>query len=54
MARKGFSEQYPFAATLLGNIHLSDREISSLMRAIEKTRGTEIRTICRWMDEHRD
>lgn len=28
IARKGFSKEHPFAAALLGNIHLSDSEIS--------------------------
>ena len=53
IARKGFSKEYPFAATLLGNIHLSDTEISSLMRAVEETRGTETMAVRQWMDEHR-
>ena len=34
-----------FDAALLGNIHLSDREISSLMRAIEETCETETRAV---------
>ncbi len=54
IARKGFSEQHPFAVALLGNIHLSDSEISSLMRAIEETRGTETMAVRWWMDGHRD
>ena len=37
-----------------GNIHLSDTEISSLMRAIEETSGTETRAVRQWMDGHRD
>ena len=54
IARKGFSKKNPFAAALLGNIHLSDSEISSLMRGIEETRGTETRAVRQWMDGHRD
>ena len=54
IARKGFSKEHPFAAALLGNIHLSDTEINSLMRAIEETSGTETRAIRQWMDGHRD
>lgn len=54
IARKGFSKEHPFAAALLGNIHLSDSEISSLMRGIEETRGTETRAVRQWMDGHRD
>lgn len=54
IARKGFSKEHPFAAALLGNIHLSDTEISSLMRAIEETSGTETRAVRQWMDGHRD
>lgn len=53
IARKGFSKKYPFAAALLGNIHLSDTEISSLMRTVEETRGTETMAVRQWMDEHR-
>ena len=54
IARKGFSKEHPFVAALLGNIHLSDTEISSLMRAIEETRETETRAVRQWMDKHRD
>lgn len=54
IARKGFSEQHPFAAALLGNIRLSDSEISSLMRAMEEGRGTEQEAVCQWIDAHRE
>lgn len=53
IARKGFSEEYPLVASLLGNIHLSDSEIGSLMRAIEETRGTEKDVVRQWVSEHR-
>lgn len=52
IARKVFRTQHLFVATLLGNIHLSDTEISSLMRAIEESRGTEQETVCQWIDAH--
>lgn len=54
IARKGFSKEHPFVAALLGNIHLSDTEISSLMQTIEETRETETRAVRQWMDKHRD
>lgn len=48
IARTGFSKEHPFAAELLGNIHLTDRQISSLMSAIEQTRGTEREAVREW------
>lgn len=52
-ARTGFSKEHPFAAELLGNIHLTDRQISSLMSAIEQTRGTECEAVREWIKQNR-
>lgn len=54
IARKGFRQQHPFAASLLGNIRLSDREINSLMRALEETRGVEKEVVRQWITDHRE
>lgn len=53
IARTGFSKEHPFAAELLGNIHLTDRQISSLMSAIEQTRGTEREAVREWIKQNR-
>lgn len=49
---KGFSEKDPFAAELLGNIRLTDRQISSLMTAVEKTQKTETYAARQWIKAH--
>ena len=54
IARKGFREEQPFAAALLGNIHLSDREISSLMQAVEAGGRREKEAVRQWMTQHRE
>ena len=57
IARTGFSKEHPLLATkileLLGNIHLTDRQISSLMSAIEQTRGTECEAVREWIKQNR-
>lgn len=53
IARYGFSQEHPFAAELLGNIHLTDSEIGSLMEAIEQTRGTEREAVQEWINQNR-
>lgn len=54
IARKGFSRERPFVAELLGNIHLTDGQISSLMGEIERTRGTEREAVRAWMARNRE
>lgn len=49
---KGFSEKDPFAAELLRNIQLTDRQISSLMTAVEKTQKTETYAARQWIKAH--
>lgn len=49
---KGFSEKDPFAAELLRNIRLTDRQISSLMTAVEKTQKTETYAARQWIKAH--
>lgn len=49
---KGFSEKDPFAAKLLRNIRLTDRQISSLMTAVEKTQKTETYAARQWIKVH--
>ena len=36
-----------------GNIHLTDRQIGSLMSAIEQTRGTEREAVREWIKQNR-
>ena len=54
IAWKGFSEKDPFAAELLGNIRLTDAEISSLMTALEEAQTTERQAARQWMEEHQE
>ncbi len=54
VAWKGFSEKDPFAAGLLRNIRLTDRQISSLMTAVEQTQKTETYAARQWMKENRE
>lgn len=49
---KGFSEKDPFAAELLCNIRLTDRQISSLMTAVEETQKTETYAARQWIKAH--
>lgn len=49
---KGFSEKDPFAAELLRNIRLTDRQISSLMTAVEETQKTETYAARQWIKAH--
>lgn len=49
---KGFSEKDPFAAELLRNIRLTDRQISSLMTTVEKTQKTETYAARQWIKAH--
>lgn len=49
---KGFSEKDPFAAKLLRNIRLTDRQISSLMTAVEETQKTETYAARQWIKAH--
>ena len=51
VAWKGFSEQDPFAAQLLKNMHLTDEHISSLMTAIEDAQTSETEAARQWMNE---
>lgn len=53
VAWKGFSKKDPFATSLLNNIHLTDQEISSLMRTIEETNETEEEAVKQWIKTHR-
>lgn len=53
IARQGFSREHPFAAELLGNIHLTDAQISSLMGVIEQERGTEREAVRKWIKQNR-
>lgn len=54
VAWKGFSEKAPFAAGLLRNIRLTDRQISSLMTAVEQTQKTETYAARQWIKENRE
>lgn len=54
VAWKGFSEQDPFAAQLLKNMHLTDEHISSLMTAIEDAQTSETEAARQWMNEHKE
>lgn len=54
VAWKGFSEQDPFAAQLLKNMHLTDDHISSLMTAIEDAQTSETEAARQWMNEHKE
>lgn len=54
VAWKGFSEQDPFAAQLLKNMHLTDEHISSLMTAIEDVQTSETEAARQWMNEHKE
>lgn len=54
VAWKGFSEKDAFAAELIKNIHLTDAQISSLMTAMEETKGTESQAAREWMNEHKE
>lgn len=53
VARSGFSQEHPFAAELLGNIHLTDKQISSLMNTIGQTKGTEREAVREWIKRNR-
>ncbi|MDD2953531.1 MAG: glycine betaine ABC transporter substrate-binding protein [Parabacteroides sp.] len=53
IARHGFSLAQPFVAELLGNVHLTDSQISSLMSAIAQTRGTEREAVKEWIRQNR-
>ena len=54
VAWKGFSEQDPFAAQLLKNMHLTDEHISSLMTAIEDAQTSETEAARQWMNDHKE
>lgn len=54
VAWKEFSEQDPFAAQLLKNMHLTDEHISSLMTAIEDAQTSETEAARQWMNEHKE
>ena len=54
VAWKGFSEQDPFAAQLLKNMHLTDEHISSLMTAIEDAQTSETEAARQWMNAHKE
>ena len=53
IARIGFSQEYPFVAELLGNIHLTDEQISSLMSIIEQRHGSEQEAVREWIKQNR-
>ena len=54
IARRGFSHDHPYAAAIIRNIHLEDKDISSLMRAINDTKRTEKDAVREWMKTHRE
>lgn len=51
--RKGFSEDHPFAAEFLNNIHFTTAQIGSLMQAIEEA-DTEAAGAQVWIEENRE
>ena len=53
-SRKDFGTEDEFAATLLGNIHLTDKQISSLMTAMEETLTTEDDAAQEWLEKNRE
>lgn len=51
---KGFNEQDPFAAKLLSNVRLTDKEISSLMTMMETTEGKEEDAAREWIEANKE
>ena len=54
IARRGFSHDHPYAAAIIRTIHLEDKDLSSLMRAINDTKRTEKDAVRAWMTTHRE
>lgn len=52
VAWKGFQEKDPFAARLIGNIRLTNQEISSLMAALEESKSSEEEGARAWIKAH--
>ena len=49
-----FQHIFTDAAAIIRNIHLEDKDISSLMRAINDTKRTEKDAVREWMKTHRE
>lgn len=52
IARKGFGFQHPFIAELIGNMHLTTDEISSLLNDISLNEYNEKEGAEKWVKEH--
>ena len=53
-SRKNFSTDDTFAVALLKNIRLTDKQISSLMTAMEETQPTEGDAARMWIEKNRE
>lgn len=53
MARKGLSEDHPFVAQFLKNIHFTQEQIGSLMQAVEEGSNVDA-AVKKWIDENQD
>lgn len=52
IARKGFGKQHPFVAELIGNIHMTTDEISSLLNDASQNEYNEKEGVEKWVKEH--
>ena len=52
IARKGFGKQHPFVAELIGNIHMTTDEISSLLNDVSQNEYNEKEGAEKWVKEH--
>ena len=51
-ARKGFGKQHPFVAELIGNMHMTTDEISSLLNDVSQNEYNEKEGVEKWVKEH--
>lgn len=54
IARKGFSKQHPFVAKLIGNMHLTTDEISSLLNDVSQNEYNEKEGAEKWVKDHQE
>ena len=52
IARKGFGKQHPFVAELIGNMHMTTDEISSLLNDVSQNEYNEKEGAEKWVKEH--
>lgn len=52
IARKGFGKQDPFVAELIGNMHMTTDEISSLLNDVSQNEYNEKEGAEKWVKEH--